>query len=430
MSYSGTIRTQIEMVKQQSISFLEYVPLYFLLWFSGNPFLDVLGSSKMLLVVYTVAFVTLCLLVVDWQSLRSKLDFLRGILFLGGLLGFIALLVFFQNYILGFVSIPGVLKFVLNIVLALFTMLYYQNRDIDFVDLYIKTIAFLALISIPFFILNQISFAGIDIEGSTGKSLIIHTMTAPVPGELIVRNSGMFWEPGAFSGYLIVGLVFIALKNRKFQIGPYKSQVVLIVIGVATTTSTTGYLVISLILLLYVLQTRGWGKIVLLPLFAILMGYTYYSFDFMKDKIEVQLTRALEMDEHDVSSARFGALKMDMQYIKAQPIIGNGLHIVTRFRFHPWIKGDIGHGNGMSNFVACWGIPLFLIWMYCVYLSAMLISRSKITSILSLFILVMLLQGEQFLNFPIFLSFFVLPFAHRNILSLQGKLHILRSYLH
>lgn len=420
---------QMHMVKRQSVSLLEYIPLFFIMCFSGNPFFVAQGFSKMLLVAYSVAFVTFCLFVIDWQLLRSKLDFPRGLLSLGGILGFIFLLVFLQKYVLGFVSYAGVLRYVLNIILTLFTVLYYQNREIDFVDTYIKIISFMAFVSIPFFILNQVAFVGIGIPGSTGKSMIIHTMTAPIPGELMVRNSGMFWEPGAYSGYLILGLVFIALKNRGFQIGPYKWHVILITIGVVSTMSTTGYLVMSILLLFYAMQNHSWGKIVLVPLFLVLFGYSYYSFDFMQEKIEEQFTSATEMSDDDVSNTRFGALKMDMQYIQAQPIIGNGLHVKTRFRFHPWIKEDIGHGNGMSNFLACWGIPLFLIWMYCVYLSAKLISKSTVTSILALSILVMLLQGEQFLNYPLFLSFFVLPFAHRDISSLQSKLLILRSYL-
>jgi hypothetical protein len=84
---------------------------------------------------------------------------------------------------------------------------------------------FIGLISLPFWVVNQIGFYGLETESISRKSLLFYTSFRLIPGRLIVRNSGMFWEPGAFAGYLILALVFIALKNRKFEIGPYKKEV-------------------------------------------------------------------------------------------------------------------------------------------------------------------------------------------------------------
>lgn len=146
----------------------------------------------------------------------------------------------------------------------------------------------------------------------------------------------------------------------------------------------------------------------------------------MKDKIEYQYSIATSMDENDVDPGRFGALVMDIQYIKSQPLIGNGLHVKTRYRFHPFVKGDIGHGNGMSNIMAIWGIPFFLLWLICSFIFFHRISHSFNTAVAAIFLVLLLLQGEQFLNFPVFLSFFFLPFLYKNIMSLKNKIHILK----
>ena len=63
----------------------------------------------------------------------------------------------------------------------------------------------------------------------------------------------------------------------------------------------------------------------------------------------------------------------------------------------------------MSNFIVWWGIPFLLFWLVCVYRFAAKNSYSIINSLLVTIIIVLVLQGEQFLNFPIFLMFFTAP---------------------
>src|SRR5690606_20564632 len=123
------------------------------------------------------------------------------------------------------------------------------------------------------------------------------------------------------------------------------------------TMSTTGFIILFIIIIINSMQNYRYGKIIIVPISFLIIYFAYFNLNFLKEKIEHQYNEAAEMKENDVSNTRFGALKMDWQYIKSQPLIGNGLHIKTRFRFHPVVKGDIGHGNGMSNFIASWGIP-------------------------------------------------------------------------
>lgn len=401
----------------------EYLPMFFLLCFSGNPFVTHQSYSKSLLVGYTLFFLIYTLFIIDLQTLKRILVIFFGLSF------FIFIIIFFQKTILGFVSYPGVFGYILKIILGLLTLHFYQYKKIDFIDSYIKTLAFLALISIPFFILNQFTFIGLESENGVTRSLFIHTSIKSDPDSLFNRNCGMFWEPGAFSGYLLLALVFIALKNRKFQIGPYGKSIFWILTALITTISTTGFIILGIIMILYAWQNYRWGRIIVIPFVILVIFFAYSNLDFMKEKIEKQFSKATEMDENDVSTTRFGALKMDLQYIKSQPLIGNGLHVKTRFRFHPEIKGDIGHGNGMSNFLANWGIPFFTLWIYCVYKFTRNISHSLTTSLAALFIIILILQGEQFLNFPLFSSFFIMPFIYQNILSQQNKIHIIKSFI-
>jgi hypothetical protein len=398
----------------------EYLPMFFLLCLSGNPIFTAQSYSKSLLAAYTLLFCVYVIFTIDLRMLRKIFSIL------GTLVIIIFILIFFQRIVLGFVSYPGVFGFMLKMVLGICTLYYYQYEKVDFINTYIKTLTMLVIISIPLDALNQLGTFGLQTGNEYTRTIIIYTAWVKEPHT--GRNFGMFWEPGAHAGYLILALVFIALKNGKFQIGPYRKEVFWIVAGLLTTGSTTGIVVLGVIVMIFSLQNYSWGKILVIPIFILGLNYAYFSFDFLQKKIEEQFLKAEKMDESDVSNTRFGALKMDWQYIKSQPLIGNGLHIKTRFRFHPQIKEDFGHGNGMSNFLACWGIPVFLFWLYCVYRFARKVSHSSFTALTALFIIILILQGEQFLNFPLFLSFFFLPFIYQNILSVENKVHFIKTY--
>ncbi len=390
-------------------SIIHYFPLFFLLCLSGNPIFSSESYSKTLLVVYSLLFILYTLRLIGWRIKKRTLQHLIGIV------AFIFTLVFFQRITLGFVSYPGVFALILKILLGLFTLLYYQYKRIDFLNTYIIIMAFLAVVSLPFFILNQFRFYGIAIGNSHVKSLLLYT-TYLQPGAFysVVRNSGMFWEPGAFSGYLNLALIFIALRNGKFKIGNYRKEVIWICIGIITSMSTAGYVVLSFILILYVLQNYRWGKIIILPVVGLILFMTFSKFGFLQKKLTDQFINATELSQGEVSNTRFGSLIMDWQYIKARPIIGNGLSAKTRYRFNPTVvakKGKIGNGNGMSNFIAYWGIPFFLFWLFSVYKFSYKVSYSPKTSLIVVLIIILILQGEQFLNFPLFLIFFSWPFV-------------------
>lgn len=325
------------------------------------------------------------------------------------LIAFILIIVVAQKYVLGFVSYPGVFALILKILLGLFTIYFYRLKKLDILDVYIKILAMLSFISIPFFILNQFGFYGFEFNQI--KTVVLFTFYEKISHEVIVRSSGMFWEPGAFAGYLLLALLFIALKNGKFTIGAYKKESFWIVIGLITTQSTTGYLILMLILTMYAIHNYNWGRIVVFPAILLISVGAYTGLPFLKEKVEHQFLSSTEMSQGDISNTRFGSLNMDMEYIKAQPLIGNGLDIKTRYRFHPEVTEDIGNGNGMSNFSASWGVPFFLLWIYCVYKFAHGVSRSTSTALTVLILMLLLLQGEQYLNYPMFLMFLSLAFV-------------------
>jgi hypothetical protein len=141
----------------------------------------------------------------------------------------------------------------------------------------------------------------------------------------------------------------------------------------------------------------------------------FSNLEFLQAKIVEQYQEATEMGRDDVSNTRFGALNMDLVYISSSPWYGNGIHNSTRYRFHPWVNEDIGHGNGLSNFIVYWGIPLFFFWVFSVYRYFLKWLHQYSLAVLAVIMVLLELQGEQFLNYPVFLTFFFFSiFASNN----------------
>lgn len=385
----------------QKYPLIDYIPLFLLVCLSGNPFFTTGKFQKIFLMLFAAAFIFYSLYYITARALN------KGMRLLSITILFIVLLSAFQKYTLGYVSYPGVFALVLKVILGLFFLVYYQRIGINPYLMYINLFSFLSKVSLPLFALNYFTFTGLPLETTATKSLLLYT-SFDLPKEML-RNSGMFWEPGAFAGYLILAILFIILQNRGFSVGAYKKQATWIVIGLLTTLSTTGFLVLALILFIYIVQNYKYGKFILIPIIAVGGYFAYNNLEILGEKLEEQYNEAAEMDETDVSNTRFGALNMDLLYIEDKPFTGNGLDRRTRYRFHPWVDDGLGHGNGMSNFIVYWGIPFFVFWLICVYLFAYRSSASVSTAIWFTVIIILVLQGEQFLNYPLFLVFFTAP---------------------
>src|SRR5690606_14750667 len=150
---------------------------------------------------------------------------------------------------------------------------------------------------------------------------------------------------------------------------------------------------------------------------------------------------AVTVYEDDFRNSRLGAMLFDLHYINKHPIIGNGFHISTRYEDYPYLllimnEGeDLGHGNGFSNYLASMGIP-FMIGYLCLIFASM-VKVDKKFAFLIVSIVFLNLQGEQWLNFPLFLGLVFANFSKASIHersfsegSIFLKLETSRKYFH
>ena len=280
----------------------------------------------------------------------------------------------------------------------------------DFPGKFVFVMYGLAIMSLVFFLPT---LSGVDLPSllapmsiPLGPEIVhigLHNFT-PVYGATIVRNSGMFWEAGAFAGYLILALLFTL---RSIETVPRRYFVVLVV-ALLSTQSTTGYLVFFIVAAALIAtgtvkrfdsSRRSLAAFWLVAL-GVVAAAAFEMLPFLGEKIADQYHIAVAA-EGRYYWTRYGNLLYDLEYIIDRPIFG------WSSRYEPrQIDLDVvaRQGNGLSGFTVRYG--LFGLSAFCVFAFAALSDfyRSRRIAAISIIAVMVLLIGEPYLNFPMFLS--------------------------
>jgi hypothetical protein len=296
----------------------------------------------------------------------------------------------------------------------------------DFPKVYVRIMVGLAVLSFLFYVPYQLlSFFNFNFENLITETASILGTLSPSRRPLFLhtfmrdyspRNAGMFWEPGAFAGYLILALVFLAFVKNKISRNQYTSYLFVLVAALISTLSTTGYIALLFIPFLhYKFEHIAYSHrtimfrflvvfYIILPLIILSAFYAYKTLPFLEQKIEHEIF-ITELQEGRWYRGRVGSLVFDTEYIKQRPFTGWGLHSNTRYALHPGMESSEGMGNGFSDFIAKFGVIAFLIWLYAVFLSFREAANGRVIyAALVCAIIIILLQGECFLGFPLFLG--------------------------
>lgn len=273
--------------------------------------------------------------------------------------------------------------------------------------IYFKTITFVAVCSLFCFSLN---FVGVELPAlfdleHRGTSVFFYRQQFDISTSL--RNSGMFWEPGAFAGYIIFAyLLFVNELGTLWK--RYKKRCIILLIALLTTASTTGYVVGAMIAVAYFAQ-RIRNKLVLGMAYLVIIPMLYWVYtqaDFLGEKITQEYETAMSSDALSVNQSRMGSALIDFYYIKKHPCFGNGLHQSTRYADHLkyYDYEDLqGFSNGFTGNIASLGIVFMLCFLIAIYRNKTL-QRKWLTII----VFVLLMQGEYYMDYPLFLC---LPFV-------------------
>jgi hypothetical protein len=303
--------------------------------------------------------------------------------------------------------------FILKFSLAYIILTSLRTR---FFSIYEHILFYLSLIAIVFWIfhniapelfvnfLQKIEFSTQGPEkGSIRMNAIVFTISnydlvddhiADFGAFRLFRNSGFAWEPGAFSAFLNIAILFNMLRT-KFQL-KNNIRFIVYVIALATTFSTTGYLMFIL-LIIFTIYNQNFKKILVLIPVALIFILYLFSLPFMSKKIA-------ETAEYDTKELIYLSLKYNNQYIPQRfqsfqidyidflnhPVIGYGGHDEARWTNQ--MGAQISTISGLGKVMAQFGIVGILFFTISLWLSSKnLISVFNVRGVIFPFLFIVML---------------------------------------
>ena len=181
-----------------------------------------------------------------------------------------------------------------------------------------------------------------------------------------LRNSGPFWEPGLYVGYLILAYIFnkyISLNNKRF----YN---IVFTITIFTTLSTTGYIAFFTFLLFYYYQNIS-NKFFKFFAVMALIGFAYYSFfnfDFLGNKIQEQIEVVNNTSDvyRNNNTQRFLNILRDIEDFKGHEILGRGSLPINRYSYDPEYQIRT---VGVTDILVRNGIIFFIVLFFLLFKS-------------------------------------------------------------
>ncbi len=376
----------------------KYDYLIMLLLFSVSGFLFLLNNQIYLLFVLFSFY----LLFLKQKKIIDKKYYIIIILLIA-----LFSLQFFKFDFFPFITMIGIL---VKISIAYFAV---KILNIKFTRTYSKVLYFITLISFIFYLITNLShtfttflinnFSLYSVEH--GWNEIKYSIGLYTIYENPIRNPGPFWEPGAFAGYLIIGIIFNLLRNKTIK----DKETLILILGLLTTFSTTGYLAFFIVILMYLnlKKINPYKKYFISSFIIIISSLIFINTPFLFEKIEYQLDYASKQQLHlSSNSQRFLNILRDIKDFEGHEFIGRGPHKQTRFDNYITTTRT----NGMTDIIVEYGIFFFILLVYLIYISSKSLFsyfNNKNGYVIFIIIIVVLLQSEIYFDYPLF---WTLPF--------------------
>ena len=367
--------------------------MFLFLCISGNPVFNQGLIGKSVFLIMLLVLLAICNFKITMQCWKTMLFWVI----------FLVVIFFFQLINLGHITWLGSANFIVKMLCAILFAFLMGDRLRSSALRVMFVICLISFIFYPFNLVGIRFPEVVDIH-SKSESLIIYTQTWLDEVTGIYRNSGMFWEPGAFAGYIIsVLLLYIDRLDELWT--QHRVKTIVLLMALLTTLSTTGYIVLALLIVYFATKYIRRKKLAIVISFFLLIAFVsvFTQLDFLGAKIQDQIENAETINDLTLNYSRIGSVLFDAEYIAANPLFGNGLDNSTRFRFHTSIFDNdqlSGFGNGFTGCVASMGLIFMIAYLLSIFNNPSLRSRWIV-----LLVVILLLQGEYFLNYPFFMLF-------------------------
>jgi hypothetical protein len=261
------------------------------------------------------------------------------------------------NAVLGYLVGLGIPYFILKIVGPSF---WQKFEKAIFAFTIISTIIYIFNLIFPAFFISLSDFFQ-PITADVFKEryplywtsiIYTHSYDSNTPVDIVdVRNSGFMWEPGAYAMILAIAILYNLYTNG-FVIS---KRILIYTLILAITFSTTGYICLFVLLIMYLIKTRNYF---LWFCFAVLIiiGFSYLiKLDFLGPKLEKYITEQdtgvmgykQSIGIYEVN--RLAAFIIKVYQWTAYPL---GYGVVADEK----VKGIVDGVNGIGDILFRWGV--------------------------------------------------------------------------
>lgn len=348
------------MRRSQIRKYTEYFLLYFLIAITAVPYF-----------YSDIEFFILGFFISSFIFIRRKKKFDKHFLIIFGCFLLIELLqaVYFSNF-----ELTTTIGTFIRLGFAYTCAKVLGNK---FYDYFFNIIYFFSIVSLFFYIPSLISnsfadffvnsFADFFVSPFYTKSdfyvlspnIIIYTFEKSL--FVSSRNSGPFWEPGAFAVFLILAIIFRLIKMQKIT----DKKNLLLALVLLTTTSTTGYIALFLVVVFFIVFNKKVKASKYAFVIIILYGASlaYAQIEFLGKKAEEDIQLASE-----TTSSRFGSALVDLKDFSQNPIVGYGRG-TNRYAGKGFVffSAEQHRNNGLTQLLVTYGIIISVLYFVYYY---------------------------------------------------------------
>jgi hypothetical protein len=242
----------------------------------------------------------------------------------------------------------------------------------------------------------------------------------------LYRNSGFYWEPGSHGGILVIAFFLNLFYRREAFLSRYN---IIFLITILTTLSTTTYLALFFVILIYLknfFQTRP-----LLSLFIFLLLITcslllYTRLEFLNNKIDKQI----EYSNKGVpGESRFNSFLADMKIMSQHPFIGTGRSIEMKFGKNYFNIGarQIHRNNGLGVLLGTYGVIFFSLFLFLLWKTFFKILENRINAFMGVILIIIIGFSEDYFFKVFFIALVIfcgLNFVPVHIRKKSGKMKL------
>ena len=236
-----------------------------------------------------------------------------------------------------------------------------------------------------------------------------------------IRNCGFVWEPGAYGCFLITALLFHFMNNNfKFD-----RNAIIILISIVTTLSTTAYLAVAILMILYYRYHGGVFDIKIIV--AMVLGVVLFtSLPFLGDKIGETYEGDVKMldDYEDINNQlefyseyggevklnRFSSVIFLYRNFRSQLIFGvSNAYVKLKSKKYGVEISNFGISNGIIDFIVKFGLIGFIFSLFRIG-KFIYIHYFKVEFSIYIVAMVLIMNfGSPIFILPITLMFLFLP---------------------